>query len=75
MTDVLQVLEALVEAGAGGDPRLAHAVDWLLAQQDAQGRWANQYAYAGKTWVDIERQGAPSRWVTLRACRVLRATG
>jgi hypothetical protein len=73
VTDVLQVLEALAEAGAGRDPRLAHAVDWLLAQQDDEGRWANRYAYAGKMVVDIDVPGAPSRWVTLRACRVLRA--
>ena len=33
----------------------------------------NEYAYNGKTWVDLERQGQPSKWVTLRACRVLRA--
>ncbi len=54
------------------DPRLAHALDWLLAQQDDEGRWANRYAYAGKMVVDIDVPGAPSRWVTLRACRVLR---
>jgi hypothetical protein len=75
VADVLQVLEALVEAGAGGDPRLAPAVDWLLGQQDDQGRWANRYPYTGKMWIDIDRPGAPSRWVTLRACRVLRAIG
>ena len=75
VTDVLQVLEALVEAGAGHDPRLAHAVEWLLAQQDEHGRWANRYPYAGKMWVDIDVPGAPSRWVTLRACRVLKAIG
>ena len=73
VADVLQVLEAFVEAGAGRDPRLAHAIEWLLAQQDEHGRWANRYAYAGKMWVDIDRPGAPSPWVTLRACRVLRA--
>lgn len=73
VTDVLQVLEALVEAGAAGDPRLGRAIGWLLGQQDAQGRWANRYAYAGKMIVDIDQPGAPSRWVTLRACRVLKA--
>ena len=31
------------------------------------------HAYHGKTWLDFERQGQPSKWVTLRACRVLRA--
>ncbi len=74
VADVLQNLEVLCELGYGGDPRLRPAVTWLLSKQDAQGRWRNQYAYNGKTWVDFERQGVPSKWVTLRACRVLRAT-
>ena len=43
------------------------------AQQDAEGRWANRYSYAGKTVVDIDRPGRPSKWVTLRACRVLKS--
>ena len=73
VTDVLQVLEALCEAGAAGDPGLGPAVDWLLAQQDDRGRWVNRYAYAGKMVADIDVQGQPSRWVTLRACRVLKA--
>jgi hypothetical protein len=75
VSDVLQVLEALVAAGRAGDARLRPAVDWLLSLQDERGRWRNQYAYNRKTWVDFERQGAPSKWVTLRACRVLRAVG
>jgi hypothetical protein len=73
VADVLQVLQALCELGHGGDPLLAGALDWLLTRQDARGRWRNEYAYNGKTWVDIEPQGKPSKWVTLRACRVLRA--
>jgi hypothetical protein len=31
----------------------------------------NRYAYNGKVGVDIERQGVPSKWVTLRALAVL----
>jgi hypothetical protein len=72
VADVLQVLEALVELGHGHDPRLAHALELVLARQGPDGRWRNQYAYHGKTWGDIEAQGAPSKWVTLRACAVLR---
>jgi hypothetical protein len=71
VTDVLQNLEVLTELGHGRDPRLSRALEWLLSRQDAQGRWRNEYAYNAKTWVDIERQGRPSKWVTLRACRVL----
>jgi hypothetical protein len=54
---------------------LGPATDWVLARQDGRGRWANEYAYAGKMIVDIDRPGRPSPWVTLRACRVLRAVG
>jgi len=75
VADVLQVLEVLAELGHGRDPRLEHSLAWLAGRQDARGRWANRYAYQGKTTVPIEAQGAPSKWVTLRACTVLRAAG
>jgi hypothetical protein len=73
VADVLQNLEVLAELGHARDPRIANAIDWLLAKQDAHGRWTNEYAYSGKIWVNIERQGQPSKWVTLRACRFLRS--
>jgi len=75
VADVLQNLEVLVELGHGNDDRLRSTLEWLLSQQDAQGRWKNQYAYNGKVWADIERQGQTSKWVTLRALRVLKAIG
>jgi hypothetical protein len=73
VADVLQNLEVLAELGHARDGGLANAVEWLVAKQDALGRWTNEYAYNGKTWVDFEKQGAPSKWVTLRACAVLKA--
>jgi hypothetical protein len=73
VADVLQNLEVLCELEHAHDPRLRPAIEWLLGKQDARGRWKNEYAYNGKTWVNFERQGAPSKWVTLRACRVLSA--
>lgn len=73
VTDVLQNLEVLCELGFGRDPRLARAVDLLVSKQDEEGRWKNEYSYHGKTTVDFEQQGKPSKWVTLRALRVLRA--
>jgi hypothetical protein len=74
VADVLQVLEALGELGLAGDSRLIRAYTWLRAKRATDGRWRNEYAYNGKTWVDIERQGEPSKWVTLRALAVLRST-
>jgi hypothetical protein len=73
VADVLQNLEVLCELGLGSDARLQRAVAWLIDRQDARGRWTNQYAYHGKTWADFERQGQPSKWVTLRACHVIKA--
>ena len=39
-----------------------------------QGRWAFEFDYTnGKMWQDFGKRGQPSKWVTLRALRVLRA--
>lgn len=73
VADVLQVAEGLCEVGMGADPRLEHAIELILGSQDAEGRWANRYAYKGKMVADIDTPGRPSKWVTLRACTVLRA--
>jgi hypothetical protein len=75
VTDVLQTAEALTEAGYGGDPRLEGTYDLILSKRDPSGRWKLEYAYTGKTWIDIEARGEPSKWVTLRALRVLKAGG
>jgi hypothetical protein len=72
VTDVLQILEALTALGCGSDPRLEAALDLVLGKRDAHGRWGLEYTYNGKSWVDVERKGEPSKWVTLRALRVLR---
>jgi hypothetical protein len=72
VTDVLLNLEALAQAGCGGDPRLDEAVELVLAKQDDRGRWPMEYSYNGKMWADVEEKGAPSKWVTLRAVRMLK---
>ena len=48
-------------------------MEWLVAQRDAEGRWASRHTYQGKMIRDIDRAGEPSKWVTLRASRVLKA--
>jgi hypothetical protein len=71
-SDVLETTFVLVEAGYGRDPRLANAIQLILSKQDAQGRWKLGNSLNGKMWVDIEKRGQPSKWVTLRALRVLK---
>ncbi len=72
VTDVLQNVEVLIALGLGGDPRLKPALDLISKKQDAQGCWKLEYTYNGKTWVNVEQKGQPSKWVTLRALRVLK---
>jgi len=75
VTDLLQVVEALAALGYAHDPRLARAIALIREKQDAQGRWALEYDYTGKTWVDFGPKNQPNKWVTLRALRVLKAVG
>ncbi len=72
VTDVLQNLEVLTALGFGGDSRLEAGRELLLSKQTSEGRWLLEYTYNGKTWVNIEEKGQPSKWVTLRALRVLK---
>jgi hypothetical protein len=72
VTDLLLNLEALTEAQCADDPRLGDAVGFVLSKQDEQGRWKMEHGYRGKMWQDIEKLGRPSKWVTLRALRVLK---
>lgn len=73
ITDLLQNVEALVALGYGADPRLANAVTIVRDKQDEQGRWTLEYDYTGKTLADFGPRREPSKWVTLRALRVLKA--
>jgi hypothetical protein len=75
VTDLLQLVEALVALGHGNDSRLSRALTLIREKQDAHGRWALDYDYAGKTWVDFGAKKQPNKWVTLRALRVLKAVG
>ena len=71
-SDVLETTAVLVKLGYGEDPRLAHAFQFILSKQDGEGRWTLENSLHGKMWADIEEKGKPSKWVTLRALRVLK---
>jgi hypothetical protein len=73
VTDMLLNLEVLALAGYGGDARLRPALEWLISRQDEEGRWVLDHHYNGKMWADVEVRGQPSKWVTLRALRALKA--
>ncbi|HNS36580.1 MAG TPA: hypothetical protein PKM01_02280 [Anaerolineaceae bacterium] len=72
VTDLLQNVEALAGLGYGNDPRLSRALEIIRDKQDADGRWAMEYDYTSKTWVNFGPKKRPNKWVTLRALRVLK---
>ena len=74
-SDVLEASLALIEAGYGHDLRLKNAIDLVQSKRAADGRWALKHSLNGKMWIDVEAKGKPSKWVTLRAMRVLKAVG
>ena len=69
--DILRALDYFQAVNAPRDRRLAEAIDIVRSSQCEDGRWLLQHSYRGKTYFEMERLGAPSRWNTLRALRVL----
>jgi hypothetical protein len=70
--DVLRALDYFQAVDAPCDPRLTEAIEIVRANRRKDGRWPLQHSYKGKTYFQLERLGAPSRWNTLRALRALK---
>ncbi len=69
---MLRGLDYLRDAGFAPGERVSDAVALVAAKRDGDGRWPLEVRYPGAMPVDFrEREGAPSRWNTLRALRVL----
>ena len=71
--DILRGLDYLRDAAVTPDERVASAIELVRSKQQPDGRWLLDVQHAGTPAIDFgERVGAPSRWITLRAMRVLR---
>jgi hypothetical protein len=71
--DVLRALDYLRAAGVPPDPRMRPALELVQQRRQADGRWLLDHAYEEALACSSgELIGAPSRWNTLRALRVLR---
>jgi hypothetical protein len=69
--DVLRALEYCRSTGEPADPRVTEAIDLLRAKRRPDGTWPLEHTHPGAVHFDLEEPGAPSRWITLRALRVL----
>jgi hypothetical protein len=71
--DVLRGLDYLRRAGVTPDERVAEAIALVAAKRDTGGRWPLEVRYPGAMPVALDDGvGRPSRWIILRAWRVLR---
>ena len=78
--DILRGLDYLRNAGVGPDDRVGEAVELVAAARQPDGRWLlqNPHPDPPRWWkypIDFDMEGgegSPSRWITLRALRVLR---
>jgi hypothetical protein len=74
--DVLRGLDyfrsSSLVTGASPDPRLGEAVDYLRSRRSEDGNWPLDWNLEGRRWFEVDDgEGNPSRWITLRALRVL----
>jgi hypothetical protein len=69
--DILRALDHFRDAGGDRDPRLAEGIAIVEKRRLPDGRWLLPAPYPGAVHFQMEPPGAPSRWNTMRALRVL----
>lgn len=74
--DVGRALDHLRASREAPDERMDEALRLLASKRGPDGRWVLERAHHPQLLVDLgEVEGEPSRWLTLRALRVLRWAG
>lgn len=74
--DVLRILDYLRDAGVPADERMDEALDVLESKRLPDGRWQREHELHDELAIDMdEHDEQPSRWITLRALRIMRWAG
>jgi len=69
-SDILEILDILTRLNIR-DQRMEDALDILMSKRGDSGRWNMENSFNGKFLVDIEKKGKQSKWITLKALRIL----
>lgn len=70
-SDILEAVDILKSLGVQ-DSRMDKAIDIIKGKQQFDGRWLMDFSETKRAWVQVETEGLPSKWITLRALRVLK---
>lgn len=70
-SDALEALQALMAVGETPREEYRTAIEAVRSTADAQMRWKMRKSFNGKMIANVEKKGAPSKWLTLRALQVL----
>ena len=70
--DVLTVLDYFQSYRDNKNKLIQSGIDLVFKKQNKEGTWNLGSKHAGKTYFDMEKPKEPSRWITLRALRVLK---
>ncbi len=70
--DVLRALDYFQMTNAEQDERFSYAIALIEARRRSNGRWQQYRSPSGRVYFELEKSGAPGRYNTLRAMRVLR---
>lgn len=71
-SDVLETLETLARLGCPPHPRFEAAVDLVLGKRREDGYWYSEFVSPIAAGLSVDLEGAPSKWITLRAFCVLK---
>lgn len=69
--DALEILEILTSLGFKDD-RMQNAIDLIISKQNENGRWILEQTFNGRMQANIEQKGKESKWITLKAVKVLK---
>jgi hypothetical protein len=69
--DALEVMDILTRLGVK-DERMREAIELVRSKQNEEGRWILEKSFNGRMQVNIEQKGKESKWITLKALRVLK---
>jgi len=74
--DVVRSLDYFRTTHPEADERMNEALELVESKREAEGRWPLDHKYHEDLLVDFgDAEGQPSRWITLRALRILRWAG